>query len=173
VPRVRERKLAETIAPLIAAARADHDLIFVLLHWGVELDDTPGRRQVRAAHALIDAGADGVIAHHPHVLQGIERYKGGVIAYSLGNFVFRNARKPQRYTGVLRLGFARDGRCLDLVAFHPAIQRRKPVHHPEPATGDDFEDVAERVIERSTDRPLTRTTWRVDGERLVTDGACD
>ena len=48
----------------------------------------PASSPVRAAHAAIDAGADLVVGHHPHVLQGFEWYKGRLIAYSLGNFVF-------------------------------------------------------------------------------------
>jgi poly-gamma-glutamate synthesis protein (capsule biosynthesis protein) len=60
----------------------------VNLHWGEEKADTPDRDQREFAHAVIDAGADVIIGHHPHVLQGIERYKSGVIVYSLGNFLF-------------------------------------------------------------------------------------
>jgi poly-gamma-glutamate capsule biosynthesis protein CapA/YwtB (metallophosphatase superfamily) len=64
------------------------DYIVVNLHWGVEKADTPETNQIEFAHAVIDAGADVIIGHHPHVLQGIERYKSGVIVYSLGNLVF-------------------------------------------------------------------------------------
>ena len=64
------------------------DYVVVNLHWGAEKADTPDRDQIEFAHAVIDAGADIIIGHHPHVLQGIERYKSGVIVYSLGNFVF-------------------------------------------------------------------------------------
>jgi poly-gamma-glutamate synthesis protein (capsule biosynthesis protein) len=64
------------------------EYIVVNLHWGEEKADTPDRDQREFAHAVIDAGADVIIGHHPHVLQGIERYKSGVIVYSLGNFLF-------------------------------------------------------------------------------------
>lgn len=64
------------------------DYIVVNLHWGVEKADTPETNQIEFAHSVIDAGADVIIGHHSHVLQGIERYKTGVIVYSLGNFVF-------------------------------------------------------------------------------------
>lgn len=77
--------LKNQLVPVITAARASHDLLVVQIHWGQEYEDAPARWQVDTAHAFIDAGADIVIGHHPHVLQGIERYKGGVIAYSLGN----------------------------------------------------------------------------------------
>jgi poly-gamma-glutamate synthesis protein (capsule biosynthesis protein) len=64
------------------AARADHDLLVVLVHWGDEQSEKPGARQRRIAHALIDGGVDLVIGHHPHVLQAVEHYQGGLIAYS-------------------------------------------------------------------------------------------
>lgn len=69
-----------------AAASCDH--LFVYLHWGVERKDKPEPYQTELGRALIDAGADAVIGAHPHVLQGIELYKGKPIVYSLGNFVF-------------------------------------------------------------------------------------
>ena len=64
------------------------EYIVVSLHWGTEKATIPDRNQVKFAHEVIDAGADLIIGHHPHVLQGIEKYKSGVIVYSLGNFVF-------------------------------------------------------------------------------------
>jgi poly-gamma-glutamate capsule biosynthesis protein CapA/YwtB (metallophosphatase superfamily) len=64
------------------------DILVINLHWGIEYFHLPSPEQITHARNLIDSGADIVIGHHPHVLQGIERYKGGVIAYSLGNFVF-------------------------------------------------------------------------------------
>jgi len=60
----------------------------VLCHWGYEYEQFPLPAHRRLAHALIDAGATVVIGHHPHVIQGIEYYKGKMIAYSLGNFFF-------------------------------------------------------------------------------------
>ena len=57
-------------------------------HWGVEHSTELGDEQIRGAHACIDAGADAVIGAHPHILQGIEYYKGKPIMYSLGNFWF-------------------------------------------------------------------------------------
>lgn len=64
------------------------DLLFVSAHWGLEYLDYPSPATVRCAHAMVDAGADAVIGHHPHVLQGVELYRGKPIAYSLGNFLF-------------------------------------------------------------------------------------
>jgi len=72
----------------VREAAAGSDLTVVSLHWGNEYDDFPGPGEVKLAHELVDAGADVVVGHHPHVLQGIEIYKGRIIAYSLGNFIF-------------------------------------------------------------------------------------
>src|SRR5690606_6570391 len=62
------------LGPLIDAARAEHDLMIVFVHWGDEYADDPGAHQRKAAKALIDRGVDLVVGHHPHVLQGIERH---------------------------------------------------------------------------------------------------
>lgn len=64
------------------------DVLIINLHWGIEYFYLPTPDQIVAARKLIDAGADIIIGHHPHVLQGLERYKDGIIAYSLGNFLF-------------------------------------------------------------------------------------
>lgn len=64
------------------------DYIIVNFHWGNELETTPDSNQTTLAHAAIDAGADLVVGHHPHVMQGIESYKNKTIVYSLGNFCF-------------------------------------------------------------------------------------
>lgn len=68
--------------------KADTDIIILLLHWGMEYQDMPQQYQIEAAHQLIDNGADIIIGHHPHCIQGVETYHGGLIAYSLGNFIF-------------------------------------------------------------------------------------
>jgi poly-gamma-glutamate synthesis protein (capsule biosynthesis protein) len=64
------------------------DLVVVSLHWGIEYEQHSTTSQQLFARALIDAGADLVVGHHPHVVQEVEEYKGRYIAYSLGNFVF-------------------------------------------------------------------------------------
>ncbi len=64
------------------------DVLAVSIHWGIEYENTPTLEQRKDAHRIIDSGADIIIGHHPHVMQGVEVYKGKVIAYSLGNFVF-------------------------------------------------------------------------------------
>lgn len=76
----------------LAASRvypsAQCDYLMVYLHWGVEKAERPEEYERCLAQVLIDRGADAVIGSHPHVLQGVEFYKGKPIFYSLGNFVF-------------------------------------------------------------------------------------
>ena len=76
----------------VKAAKRKADLLVVSFHWGIEGSTKPSSRQKTIAYQIIDAGADMVIGHHPHVLQPIEVYKSKTIAYSLGNFVFDNPR---------------------------------------------------------------------------------
>lgn len=69
-------------------------MVVAVFHWGNELEAVPDSNQTTLAHLAIDEGADLVIGHHPHVLQGIEEYKGKNIAYSLGNFCFGGNTRP-------------------------------------------------------------------------------
>jgi poly-gamma-glutamate synthesis protein (capsule biosynthesis protein) len=64
------------------------DFLVIFLHAGHEFISTPSPRIREACRAFVDAGADAIIAHHPHVIQGVEKYKNALIAYSLGNLVF-------------------------------------------------------------------------------------
>jgi poly-gamma-glutamate synthesis protein (capsule biosynthesis protein) len=72
----------------VKQARPDADILFVSLHWGLENQPNIHPKQVEIAHLLIDAGADCIIGHHPHVPHGVEVYKAKPIFYSLGNFIF-------------------------------------------------------------------------------------
>lgn len=72
----------------IIAARAKADIIIVSMHTGYEYKEHPNKYQRDFARAAIDAGADLVVGHHPHVIQDLETYHNGWIAYSLGNFIF-------------------------------------------------------------------------------------
>lgn len=76
------------------AKNAGAELIILSMHWGIEKDTEPTEEQIEAAHRAIDCGADVVIGTHPHVLQGIEKYKGKYICYSLGNFCFGGNNSP-------------------------------------------------------------------------------
>jgi poly-gamma-glutamate synthesis protein (capsule biosynthesis protein) len=79
------------------------DFAVVILHWGTEKAEEPDSGQQLFARNIVDAGADLVVGHHPHVLQGIEKYHNGVIAYSLGNFVFGGNSRNSYDTAVLEL----------------------------------------------------------------------
>ena len=82
------------IAEAIKTARDNCDLLIVNIHWGIEGNTVQDHKQVTIGHAIIDAGADLVIGTHPHVYQGIEKYKGKYIVYSLGNFCFAGNANP-------------------------------------------------------------------------------
>ncbi|MEI2787962.1 MAG: CapA family protein [Steroidobacteraceae bacterium] len=71
----------------VRTARERHDCVVVTLHWGDEFVERPSPAEVEFAHDVMDAGADLLIGHHPHVLRGCERYGRGWILYSLGNFL--------------------------------------------------------------------------------------
>lgn len=166
LPYVHINKMTEVLAPVVREARGRHDLLIVVLHWGLEYKDKPTTRQIRAARSLIDAGADAVICHHPHVLQAIERYKDGLIAYSLGNFLFDNTTHPQRLTGILRLTYQPGKKCLERAVLHPAHVLKHPTHHPLPANKGTRRMVRERVTSLSKDKPFV-TEWRNEGRDLV------
>lgn len=70
------------------------DLVFVSCHWGLEGKNYPYEVQRNIGRYAIDVGADGVLGHHPHVIQGIETYKGKEIVYSMGNFCFGGNHNP-------------------------------------------------------------------------------
>jgi len=99
----------EQISADVAAARAQADVVVVLLHFGFESRTQVTTAQRAEAHAAIDAGAALVLGSHPHVLQGVERYNGGLIAYSLGNFVFDGFTFPENYSAIFAATLTRDG----------------------------------------------------------------
>lgn len=84
-------ELEEAIA---MAKSSGAELVILSIHWGIEKDTDPEADQIAAAHTAIDCGADIVIGTHPHVLQGIEKYNGRYICYSLGNFCFGGNNAP-------------------------------------------------------------------------------
>jgi len=101
----------------VRAARDQADVVIVLLHAGVEYAAKPSPNQVAVAHAAIDAGADLVVGHHPHVTQTVERYdspgsedgRHGLIVYSLGNAVFDIPRQAAMRGDLLCVHVTRDG----------------------------------------------------------------
>lgn len=78
----------EKIFGAIKEARPKVDLLIVSFHWGIEYAQEPSSKQIELAHQVIEAGADLILGHHPHVIQKVEDYQEGQIVYSLGNFIF-------------------------------------------------------------------------------------
>ena len=116
---------ADIIEEDILSTKELADIIIVSLHWGYERERYPLPSQRNLAHKIIDAGADLIIGHHPHVLQGIEHYKDGVIAYSLGNFVFTAKSyfkmwgNEEKESIILKCGISKKGiEKIDMIPIH-------------------------------------------------------
>ena len=127
------------------------ELIIVQVHWGVEGDNYPQDSQVALAHKAIDAGADVVIGHHPHVLQGVEEYKGKMIAYSLGNFCFGGNQNPRdkdtmifRQTFTVKGGEVIDGSYEIIPCSISSVSSRNN-YQPTPAEGSEKERIANKI----------------------------
>lgn len=85
------------------------DLVVVNVHWGQEYDTEATPRQKALAKAMVDAGADIIIGHHPHVLQSFDVYKDGIIFYSLGNFVFDQGWTRTKDSAMVQYNLTEDG----------------------------------------------------------------
>ncbi|MEX0268388.1 CapA family protein [Leptolyngbyaceae cyanobacterium UHCC 1019] len=96
---IKEERIAEDIK----AIRDQVDWVVVNFHWGQELAEVPADWQIKLGHFTVDQGADVIVGHHPHVLQGAEIYKGRPIAYSLGNFIFGGNSRTDYDTAVLQV----------------------------------------------------------------------
>ncbi|QHS22064.1 CapA family protein [Virgibacillus sp. MSP4-1] len=120
------------------------DYLFVYIHWGVEGNVRPETWQRDYARKMIDAGADGIIGAHPHVLQGFEYYQNKPIAYSLGNFLFPDyVQGNTAETGVLTLKI--DGDNLTM-AFTPYRIRSNQIH---PLKRQEKEQILQKLEELS------------------------
>ncbi len=123
----------------VTAVSPQADLTIVILHSGWEYIEEPSEAQMAAAHAAIDGGADLVIGHHAHILQGIEFYNEGVIVYGLGNFAFDIDGPPE--TAVLNVWLNKNGvHQLELI---PAIIQE--TGQPRPADTEEAAPILERV----------------------------
>lgn len=101
---VAPRKL-DYIINDIKEAKNHANMVVVSLHWGIEESFDVSEDMIDFAHKLIDSGADVILGHHPHQLQGIEIYKGKPIAYSLGNFIFDQNDDENKESMILDLGY--------------------------------------------------------------------
>jgi poly-gamma-glutamate capsule biosynthesis protein CapA/YwtB (metallophosphatase superfamily) len=99
----------KSVRNAIQAAKQQADYVIVSFHWGVEQSYQANASQVRDGRAAVDAGADMVLSHHPHVMQGVEFYKGRLIAYSLGNFLFAYKTTEGRKSFVLKASLSPEG----------------------------------------------------------------
>ena len=135
---------AAAVAAVQAAdAQADH--VVVAIHWGQERADCPDATQRHLARLLVDAGADVIVGHHPHVLQGVQSLDGSLVAYSLGNFVWYHDRAPSRFTGVLEV----DLPLIEEPAWRFTPAEIGPDGSPHPVTGGGGAAITGRLLARS------------------------
>ena len=152
----REQQLKDNIAKVKADGA---QLIVVIFHWGNETETVPDSNQTTLGRIAIDEGADLVCGHHPHVLQGIETYKGRNIVYSLGNFCFGGNSSPsdmdtmiyqQTFTidadGVKKDNMTNIIPCSISSATYDGYNN----YQPTPAEGDEATRILGKINERSS-----------------------
>ena len=132
------------------------DLVFVVFHWGNEKDTVPDANQVTLAKLAIDNGADLVVGHHAHVLQGVTTYKGKTIAYGLGNFCFGGNSAPSDMdTMIFQQTFTLDtdggvtSEEPNLIPCRISSDYYINNYQPTPATGDEANRILQKIRERS------------------------
>jgi len=152
----REQQLKDNIAKVKADGA---QLIVVIFHWGNETETVPDSNQTTLGRIAIDEGADLVCGHHPHVLQGIETYKGRNIVYSLGNFCFGGNSSPSDMdTMIYQQAFTidADGVKKDNVtniipcSISSAAYDGYNNYQPTPAEGDEATRILGKINERSS-----------------------
>ncbi len=164
------RGTLSSIKPLLEKYRGWNDIIAISIHWGNEYSDFPKKSQVTLARNLIDAGADIIIGHHPHVYQGIEIYNNKPILYSLGNFLFGSTNEDVRNNIIA--GFAVEKntiRKMTIYSIHGTNHRDTPFS-PELVTGDEAEAALTHLVNISI--PLGKTFpggAKIEGDTLVYD----
>ena len=138
------------------AKKQGAELIITAFHWGSEKATQPDETQQSLAHIAIDCGADLVVGHHPHVLQGIEKYNGKYIAYSLGNFCFGGNSNPSDMdTMIFRQTFtiSGDGAAKDddvtVIPCSISSDQGYNNYQPTPAEGEAAASIIARLNEYS------------------------
>lgn len=131
-------------------------LVIVSMHWGEEKATAPNEQQIELAHKAVDLGADLVIGTHPHVLQGIEKYNGRYIAYSLGNFCFGGNNNPSdKDTVIYRQvftfvdGILQEDENMTLIPATISGHDNYNDYQPAIATGDRKTEIQNRLIDYS------------------------
>ncbi len=130
----------EQLCKLIEEYNTLIDNIVVSFHWGIENSNIPTSLQTEYAHKVIDAGADLVLGHHPHVLQSIETYRNKLILYSLGNFVFDNSEEIQKQSALFQCKF-KNGTVIMPELLPVYIKNNRP----EPASTKVSKEIYERL----------------------------
>lgn len=130
-----------TAAAAVRAGAAAADHVVVVVHWGTELANCPDHHQVTLARALHEAGADVVVGHHPHVLQGVDHGLHGLTAYSLGNLLWYSTGPVTGLSGVLSVTLGPEG--VGGWQLHPAVVDTSGA--PLPAGEEDTKRVRERL----------------------------
>ncbi len=127
------KKIAERIERL---RQEGCDLVIVALHWGREVQDTPQSWQFSYARQILDAGADVIWGHHPHILQQVQFYQGKPIFYSTGNFTFGSMSNVDPDTGIFQLRYqlTEDGPRLENFTVIPCRTQGKGDYRPYPLT---------------------------------------
>lgn len=142
-------------------------LVIVSIHWGEEKATAPNDTQTELAHKAIDAGADLVLGTHPHVLQGIEKYNGKYIAYSLGNFCFGGNNNPAdkdtviyRQTFTFVDGVMQEDDNMTLIPATISGHDEYNDYQPAIAEGDRKTQIENKLIEYSTPLGLSTLNFR-------------
>jgi len=134
------------------------DLILVSCHWGVEKENYPEEYQMKLGKKCVDWGADLVIGHHPHVLQGIEEYNGKYIIYSLGNFCFGANRNPSdkdcmifQQTFTFEDGILQEDTEIKVIPCSVSSTTKRNDYKPTPSTGKEAKRIIGRINQYSAD----------------------
>ncbi|MDD4113818.1 MAG: CapA family protein [Herbinix sp.] len=131
------------------------DLVIIMFHWGIERDYWPNSAQKELAYFSIDKGADLVLGSHPHVLQGIEEYKGKQIVYSLANFCFGGNKNPKdKDTMIYVQRFnIKNGELLsqeyDIIPCSISSVTNRNNYQPTPLEGEEAERIMKKIIKYS------------------------
>ena len=138
------------------AKKQGAELIITAFHWGSEKATQPDETQQSLAHTAIDCGADLVVGHHPHVLQGIEKYNGKYIAYSLGNFCFGGNSNPSdmdtmifRQTFTVSADGAKEDDDVTVIPCSISSEQGYNNYQPTPAEGEAAASIIAQLNEYS------------------------
>jgi poly-gamma-glutamate synthesis protein (capsule biosynthesis protein) len=135
----------EEVKHRVAEAAERADVIIVSFHWGREFSEYPSKDQKELAHAAVDGGATLVLGHHPHVLQGVERYKDSLILYSLGNFVFDQSIPRARETAIAKIGLYKN--AIQYLELTPLVIADCRPQVPDEVKG---KEISERIAKMSS-----------------------